>query len=127
MNKIHSKRVLIVDYNADAAKSLGMMLELIGFFVFIENHSKDALSRIEHEQFDIFLLDIGLPEINGPELARLLRARPECVGGLFVALISHEAEECKGNSFAAGFHHHLTKPATIPRLLNVLKPRRATG
>ena len=123
MGMAGNARALVVDDNVDAANLLGMFLEACGLQVAIEHHPIEALTRVQNEIFDIFVLDIGLPEIDGHELARRLIARPECAGALFIALTGYGTEDDKRKSIAAGFHHHFVKPANIEKLISVLPKR----
>ena len=65
--------ILVVDDNSDAAESIGLLLETIGYEVHIEHGTKRALERTGNLKPKVYLLDIGLPEINGHELARQIR------------------------------------------------------
>jgi len=113
-------RALVVDDNADAADLLGLVLRALGFQVATEYHPIKALTRAQSELFDVFVLDIGLPDMDGHELARRLLARPECATALFIALTGYGSEEDRRKSKAAGFHHHFVKPASIEKLMGVL-------
>jgi CheY-like chemotaxis protein len=124
MTVVKAARALVVDDNIDAAFILGLVLEQHGFAVAIEHDSLGALTRTLAEQFDIFVLDIGLPDVDGHELARQLLTRPECKKSLFVALTGYGTQEDKQKSRAAGFHHHFVKPANLPALLDVLTSHR---
>lgn len=114
------RAALIVDDNVDAAKMLSFFLEALGFQVAIEHHPIEALTRAQEEVFDVFVLDIGLPEIDGHELARRLLARPGCETALFIALTGYGTAEDRRKSQIAGFHHHFVKPADIQKFLKVL-------
>jgi len=117
-------RALVVDDNIDAASMLGYLLEQYGFDVAVEHNSAGALTRTQTELFDIFVLDIGLPDMDGHELARRLLTKSECKKSLFVALTGYGTSEDKQKSRAAGFHHHFVKPANLPALMNVLTSHR---
>jgi CheY-like chemotaxis protein len=66
---------------------------------------------------DICILDIGLPELDGNELARRLRAEPGTANAVLVALTGHAQEQDREKALAAGFHHHLAKPVDAGKLL----------
>lgn len=114
------RRVLLVDDNVEVAEALAMVLDILGNEVAIEHDAPGALSRAKHETFDICVLDIGLPGMDGYELARHLRAAPGSQGAIFVAHTGYGQEEYRKKSEEAGFAHHLVKPVGIPDLLNVL-------
>lgn len=115
------ERALIVDDNVDAANLLGLFLESSGLHVAVEHHPAKALERVQNELFDVFVLDIGLPEMDGHQLAKTLLARPDCSEALFIALTGYGTDEDRRKSHAAGFHHHLVKPANIEKLMSVLR------
>jgi signal transduction histidine kinase/ActR/RegA family two-component response regulator len=120
--QMHEKalRVLIVDDNVDAAQTLGLFLETMGHDVLIAYHGKDAIEVARHSSFDVFMLDIGLPDMDGHELARMLRASPQTARAVFVALTGYGQPNDQVRSRAAGFDHHLTKPANATKLAHLL-------
>ena len=107
---------MIVDDNVDAALTLSMFLEELGHRVIVEHGSRIALERARTEQPDVCLLDIGLPEIDGNELARQLRAQTETAAATLIAVTGYGQERDRQNSLAAGFDQHLVKPLDIDRL-----------
>ncbi|WP_019143112.1 PAS domain-containing protein [Noviherbaspirillum massiliense] len=109
-------RILVVDDNVDAAHMLAMYLQALGHEVFTEHGSKRAFERAKAERPDVCVLDIGLPEIDGNQLARMLRAQGETEKSLLIALTGYDQEQDRLTSLAAGFDHHLVKPVDIPRL-----------
>ncbi|MDR5749722.1 MULTISPECIES: ATP-binding protein [unclassified Caballeronia] len=115
-----SRRVLVVDDNVDVADSLGMVLEVLGNAVVVEHEAQSAIRRARHEPFDVFILDIGLPGMNGYELARELRAVSGAEDAIFVAYTGYGQDEDRRLSDEAGFAHHLVKPAGIHELQQVL-------
>jgi PAS domain S-box-containing protein len=114
------RRVLLVDDNVEVAEALGMVLDIMGNEVAIEHDARGALARAKNETFDICVLDIGLPGMDGYELARHLRASPGSQGAVFVAHTGYGQEADRKKSEAAGFAHHLVKPVGIHDLQNVL-------
>jgi CheY-like chemotaxis protein len=113
-------RLLVVDDNVDAAQTLGMLLEACGHEVLVEHDSCRALARAREARPDACLLDIGLPEIDGNELARRLRAHPETAGAALVAVSGYGQEQDRQRAFAAGFDHYLVKPVDMDKLAEVL-------
>jgi CheY-like chemotaxis protein len=113
-------RVLVVDDNADAAQMLAMFLEASGHDVLVEYGARAALERARREPPDVLLLDIGLPEIDGNELARRLRAQPETANAVLIAVTGYGQEQDRRAALAAGFHHHLVKPVDPSRLIALL-------
>jgi CheY-like chemotaxis protein len=118
--------VLVVDDNRDAAETLQMLLDLLGVRARVAHEGPTALTMFETETPDAVLLDIGMPGMDGYEVARKLRARHPEWPGTLVALSGwgQEADRRKGQQ--AGFDHHLVKPVeldTLRQLLsNVTKP-----
>jgi CheY-like chemotaxis protein len=113
-------RLMIVDDNADAAGMLAMVLEAAGHEVIVEHDSRRALDRAGSERPDAFLLDIGLPEIDGIELARQLRSRPESASSTLIAVTGYGQEQDRRNTAAAGFDHHFVKPVDTVQLTLLL-------
>lgn len=113
-------RILVVDDNVDAAEMLKLVLEALGHEVIIEHDGYRALERAKIEQPNVCLLDIGLPEIDGNELARHLRAQPENQDVLLVAVTGYGQDRDRVNSLAAGFDYHLIKPVDIAELSEIL-------
>ena len=112
--------LLLVDDNADAANTLAMLLELQGYAVSVEYRAEDALARAAAEAPRICLLDIGLPDMDGYELARRLRLAPETAGAVLIALTGYGQAQDRERSERAGFDHHLVKPVEIERLSALL-------
>ncbi|MCS0608760.1 PAS domain-containing protein [Massilia solisilvae] len=113
-------KLLVVDDNADAALTLGMLLEACGHEVLVEHDSRKALARAHAERPDACLLDIGLPDMDGNELARRLRAQPETADSVLIAVTGYGQEQDREQAFASGFRYHLVKPVDMDRLAQVL-------
>jgi len=103
-------RVLVVDDNRDAADSCAMLLELSGHRARTAYNGTQALQLGENLLPHVVLLDIGLPDLNGYEVARRIRATPWGAHLPLVAVTGWGKEEDRERAFAAGFDHHLTKP-----------------
>ena len=113
-------RVLVVDDNVDAAQMLATLLEMNGYEVSIAYDGKGALASAVQAPPDVALLDIGLPDIDGHELARRLRAMPETTQAVLVALTGYGQVEDQRRAYKAGFDHHMAKPADLAKLLELL-------
>jgi PAS domain S-box-containing protein len=113
-------KLMIVDDNVDAAETLGLLLEACGHEVAVEHQPLRALMRARELRPDVCLLDIGLPEIDGNELARRLQAQPETAGTVLVAITGYGQERDREEAFMAGFRHHLVKPVDMDKLAHVL-------
>jgi PAS domain S-box-containing protein len=113
-------RVLVVDDNQDAAQSLAMLLEILGHRVETSNDAASALSRAPVFQPDLVLLDVGLPNMNGYEVARALRAQPSMRESTLVACTGYGQEDDRRKAREAGFDHHLVKPVHMEDLERIL-------
>jgi len=113
-------RILVVDDNADAAETLSMLLQLQGYEVRTASDAEGALSLAPAFAADIYILDIGLPAVDGYELARLLRSHPSVPSATYIALTGYGQEQDRARSQAAGFDLHLVKPVEPGALQQVL-------
>jgi PAS domain S-box-containing protein len=113
-------KLMIVDDNVDAAETLGLLLEACGHEVAVEHQPLRALARARDLCPDVCLLDIGLPEVDGNELARRLRSQPETADTVLVAITGYGQERDRDQAFSAGFRHHLVKPVDMDKLAGVL-------
>jgi PAS domain S-box-containing protein len=113
-------RIMVVDDNIDAAAMLAMLLEAAGHQVVVEHSARGALLRAGEEHPEVCLLDIGLPEIDGNELAQRLRANPATAGAVLIAVTGYGQEKDLAQSQAAGFDHHLVKPVDTRALAAIL-------
>lgn len=114
------RRVLVVDDNADAAQTVAMLLEVLGHETAVEYDPLQALAVARERSFDAFVLDIGLPGMDGHELARQIRALPRAAEALFIALTGYGQQQDRDASKAAGFHYHFVKPADVDALAKAL-------
>ena len=115
-----ARRVMIVDDNRDAAEMLGALLEALGAIVQVVYSGRAALDMLDRFDPDAVLLDIGMPEMDGYEVARRLRAQPDRADTLLIALTGWGQDQDQENAKAAGFNHHLVKPPDIDRLRELL-------
>ncbi|RYF36556.1 MAG: response regulator, partial [Comamonadaceae bacterium] len=113
-------RVLVVDDNHDAGDSLAMILEMLGAQVQVARSGAEAIEAFPAYQPSAVLLDIGMPGMNGYEVARTLRSRFPAQQAVLVALTGWGQEDDRKRAREAGFDHHLVKPAEIDALQNLL-------
>jgi len=114
-------RVLVVDDNRDAAQSVASFLELGGHEVRTAADGAEALVASELFAPQVVVLDIGLPILDGYEVAQRLRQSPICSNALLVALTGYGQREDRLNAEAAGFDHHFVKPADPAALLSCIE------
>ena len=115
-----SRRILVVDDNRDSAESLATLLRLIGNDVRTAHDGRQALEAAADYQPDMVLLDIGLPVLNGYEVARRLRTEPGYRRAVLVALTGYGSEEDRHRSLSSGFDHHMVKPVDFDALQMLL-------
>jgi CheY-like chemotaxis protein len=113
-------RVLVVDDNADAVQSLAMLLSAAGHDVRTAQDGLTTLQAALDYRPHVVLFDIGLPGMNGYEVANRIRQHPQLKGVRLVAMTGYGQEADRQLSLEAGFDHHLTKPADPIMLQNLL-------
>jgi len=109
-------RIGVVDDNEDAAVTLALLLETLGHTVSVAHSARDALVSLPLFEPDVCLLDIGLPEMNGFELARALRARSGTDHAILIAVTGYAQEKDRIEARAAGFHDLFAKPVDLEML-----------
>ncbi|HJZ59459.1 MAG TPA: response regulator [Gemmataceae bacterium] len=114
--------VLLVDDNVDGAESLATLLRLAGHDVRLAHTGPDAVEMAAASRPDAVLLDIGLPGLDGYEVARRLRAGSATRNAVLVAVTGYGRDEDRQLSRAAGFDHHLVKPVDLATLQRILAP-----
>jgi PAS domain S-box-containing protein len=116
----HPRRVLIVDDNLDTADSIAMLLERSGHEVTVAYSAEKALEVAAEFQPEVVLLDIGLPEMDGYEVARRLRRDSRLKGMKLIALTGYGQDSDLQRAKEAGFDHHLVKPAGLDKIEELL-------
>jgi CheY-like chemotaxis protein len=115
-------RILVVDDNKDAGDSLSVLLELLGAEVCTVRDGPTALGGLETYRPDVALLDIGMPGMDGYEVARRVREQPANSKITLIALTGWGQEEDRRRSKEAGIDHHLVKPVNMQVLQRILTP-----
>ena len=115
------RRILVVEDNVDAAASMGELLRIWGHEARTVHDGRQALVVARAWQPEVILLDIGLPLMDGYEVARRLREEPATAGAYLVALTGYGAEEDRRRALEAGFNQHLTKPVELEALQSLLQ------
>lgn len=118
-------RILVVDDNEDAAEMLALVLRKRGYAVVIAFDGEEALTMADAHQPEVVLLDIGLPGIDGYEVARRLRAKAFGAGRgdrpVLVAVTGYGQPADRQRARDAGFDHHMVKPVAMEKLLPLLE------
>jgi signal transduction histidine kinase len=114
-------KLLLVDDNVDSARTLAMLLELSGHEVEVAHSGPAALEKVADYQPACVFLDIGMPDMNGYEVARRLRSEPRFDGVHLVALTGYGREYDKQQAEAAGFDQYLIKPVAYEKLQALLE------
>jgi signal transduction histidine kinase/CheY-like chemotaxis protein len=113
-------RVLVVDDNHDAAQVLCMLLQSIGVNVEAVDSGPAAIAAIPDYRPNVILMDIGMPGMDGNEVARRIRQQPELNGIKLIALTGWGQEKDRQRSKESGFDHHLTKPVNFRDLTDLI-------
>jgi PAS domain S-box-containing protein len=114
-------RVMVVDDNKDAAETLGVFLDSLGHAVRVEHDPSGAIAAVREGRYDVLLLDIGLPELDGYSLARELRTHPGGKGAKYIALTGYGSDHDRQRGDEAGFDHYLVKPADLDELARLMQ------
>jgi PAS domain S-box-containing protein len=117
------RRILVIEDDADVADGLQAALEIDGHDVEVAKNGSDGLSRARLFQPEVVLCDIGLPGMNGYDVARAFRADPDLRATVLVALSGYAQAEDVERARGAGFDRHLAKPASIDNLKRILDAR----
>ncbi len=115
-----SAKVLVVDDNADSAEGLARLLKRKGYTVSTALDGPDAINAAQTLHPDFVLLDIGLPGMDGYEVASRLRKESYCKHTIFVAISGYGQEEDRRRATEVGFDHHLVKPIDFAQLIRIL-------
>jgi PAS domain S-box-containing protein len=117
---VGEQRVLVVDDNVDAAETMALLLEALGYKSSVAHGGLPAIEAVKAQDPDVVLLDIGLPDLNGHEVARRLRAEMINPPPL-IAITGYGQASDRDTSLEAGFRAHLTKPVDVDKLTALLE------
>jgi CheY-like chemotaxis protein len=120
-------RILIVDDNCDAASSLGILLRLRGGTVQVVHDGPAALAEIDRFQPTAVLLDLGMPGMDGFEVAQRIRMKEDLDSLVLVAQTGWGNQEFRRRSQEVGFNYHLVKPVEFESLVSLLVNARASA
>ena len=114
------RRLLVVDDNRDAAESMSMLLEMLGHEVAFAYDGPSALETAQRWRPEAIFLDIGLPGMDGYEVAERMRELPQARHAVLIAITGYGQEDDRPRSRRAGIDHHLVKPVDISHLARLL-------
>lgn len=117
---VHPLRILVADDVPDSVDSLSALLRAYGNTVFVASDGLEALEQAGRHRPDLAVLDIGMPGLDGQEVARRIRAEPWGRGTALIALTGWGQADDKRAVFDSGFDFHMTKPTDISRLLQIV-------
>ncbi|HYO91547.1 MAG TPA: response regulator [Pyrinomonadaceae bacterium] len=123
LGKRHA-RVLVVDDAPDVLEMFSMMLKLSGYDVEVAASAAEALEHARSMQFDVIVSDIGMPEMNGYELAKRLRQMPDYSHVPMIAVTGYAMYKDKSQALDSGFNAHLSKPVNPTTLLDLIEQLR---
>ena len=115
-----SSTVLLIEDNADSREMMAMLLGMLGYPVLEAANGNEGLCMAQCEQPAIAVVDIGLPDLDGYEVARQLRADPQLRGMTLIALTGYGQDADRKRALAAGFDSHLVKPLDMDVLVNTI-------
>jgi CheY-like chemotaxis protein len=113
-------RILVVDDNVDMARGMARLLKLLGHEVAVAHSGPEGIDVAREQRPDFILLDIGLPGMDGYEVAARLRQEECCKDSVIIAVTGYGQDEDRRRSKEAGFDHHLVKPLDHDALLSLL-------
>jgi CheY-like chemotaxis protein len=113
-------RILVVDDYVESARTMGRLLELFGYEVFLAHDGVNAVDCATVFLPSLALIDLSLPDVDGFEVARRLRANPATRNTLLAAVTGYGDEETHARTADAGFAYHLVKPVSVDALLDLL-------
>src|SRR5262245_15354812 len=119
--------ILVVEDHADSGEALAMLLEALGHRAEAVFDGTAALAALDAGLPEVMLIDLGLPDMSGTELARRVRALPAGKTLILIALTGHGFEEDRRETLAAGFDYHLVKPVEVEQIADLLRGIRRPG
>jgi CheY-like chemotaxis protein len=119
-------RVLLVDDNVDSSEPLSLLLQAKGHDTRVSTEGEEALALADQFRPDLVVLDLGLPRMDGYEVARRLRERPYGGGITLVALTGWAGKDVRSRAAEAGFDYHLVKPVNWEELEKIVENTKVT-
>ncbi len=120
-NSEHRRSVLVIDDVSDVTDMLSVLLTHAGYEVSTASSAYEAIAQAQKKHFDLIISDIGMPEMNGYELAMALRAQPGYESVPMVAVTGFSMFDDRNRSLTAGFNAHVTKPIDPRSFLDLIE------
>ncbi|HEV3166492.1 MAG TPA: ATP-binding protein, partial [Isosphaeraceae bacterium] len=120
-DRVKGSRVLVVDDNIDTATGLAKLLKVLGHDVRTAHDGQAAIEAAREHRPEFVLLDLGLPRMDGYQVAEKLRQEECCKGAVLIAISGYGQEQDRRRSTQSGFHHHLVKPLDYSVLLTLME------
>jgi len=114
------QRALVVDDAPDVTEMIALFLSHAGYDAVMAYSANEALDAARSEHFDVIVSDIGMPGMNGYELAEALRRLPQYTSTPLIAVTGFSAYDDRGRALKSGFNAHLTKPINPMALLDLI-------
>ncbi len=124
MDVFQRRFILIADDNRDLAIGLSMLLKLYGFEVDAVHNGRDVVTAAKHRRPDVLLLDIGLPGLDGYQVARHFRSDGQLKDVMIIAISGYSRDMFPGRSTSGDFDHYFTKPVDLGTLLPLISTTR---
>ena len=124
MDFFRARFILIADDNRDLAISLSILLQLFGFEVDAVHDGRDAVNAAKNRRPDVLLLDIGLPGLNGYQVARHFRNDGQLKDVFIIAISGYSPDMFSGHFAQGDFDHYFTKPVDLETLLPLISTKR---
>ncbi|MDV6332266.1 response regulator [Asticcacaulis sp. 201] len=118
--RTETMRIMIVEDNEALAQTTGWLVEMIGYDYKLAANAKQAIDTYAEYKPDVFMIDIGLPGMNGYDLCRELKSRPDLKNAVFIAQTGWGESEHRRMTAEAGFDHHMVKPLYLEALETLL-------
>jgi CheY-like chemotaxis protein len=122
-SEAHPLSILVVEDNRDSARTISFLLQLSGYEVAVAHDGLEALQAAETSLPDVVLLDIGLPKMDGWQVAQALRQRPTPKQSLIIAITGYNDPVARQRSSDAGIDFHLSKPVDFDQLMPLIANR----
>jgi len=122
LKKIPSMRVLLIDDHQDVLDTMSMLLTMVGHKVAVAIDAHQGLEQALSGKFDVAVIDIGLPQMNGFEIAKKIRANSRTSKMILIALSGYAREKDQQTALQSGFNLHLSKPVSVETLTRSFIP-----